>query len=201
MLDEGWYLMSTGDLERELARERNPDADAPPSNAVKLTVEQGLAFRDAGNIPDDKGRTLRLVLRIEGADELTRLDEKRLLYEPDFHERPGWRRSGSKPVNVVPLRASEVSAEEREAWWDRPELKTLEDEWRASGTVEGMRVPAAYRGFVYKTVLSLKAAGLEVTPDSVAGSITRWLSSEESEQLRAALGGDGGESGSAPLGK
>jgi hypothetical protein len=187
MLDEGWYLMSTGDLERELARERNPDADTPPSNAVKLTVEQGLAFRDAGNVPDDEGRTLRLVLRIEGADELTRLDAKRLLYEPDFHERPGWRRSGSKPVNVVPLRAPEVSTEAREAWWDRPELKALEDEWRASGTVEGMRVPAAYRGFVYKTVLSLKAAKKEVTSAAIADSIARWLSPEETERIRSAL--------------
>ncbi len=193
MLDEGWYLMSTRDLERELARERDPDSDVPPSNAVKLTIEQGLAFRDAGNIPDDEGRTLRLVLRIEGPEELSNLDAKRLLYEPDFHERPGWRRPGSKPVNVVPLRAPEVSAEPREAWWDRPELKALEDEWRASGTVAGMRVPGAYRGFVYKTVLSLRASGREITPDTVADSITRWLSPEEAEQIRAALESRGGK--------
>jgi hypothetical protein len=195
MLDEGWYLMSTRDLERELGRVRNPGSDIPPSKAVKLTIEQGLAFRDAGNIPDDEGRTLRLVLRIEGPEELGSLDAKRLLYEPDFHERPGWRRPGSKPVNVVPLRAPEVSAETREAWWDRPELKALEDEWRASGTVAGMRVPGAYRGFVYKTVLSLKAAGKEVTADAVVDSIARWLSPDESEQVRAALKGGRGESG------
>ena len=195
MLDEGWYLMSTRDLERELGRVRNPGSDIPPSKAVKLTIEQGLAFRDAGNIPDDEGRTLRLVLRIEGPEELSSLDAKRLLYEPDFHERPGWRRPGSKPVNVVPLRAPEVSAETREAWWDRPELKALEDEWRASGTVAGMRVPGAYRGFVYKTVLSLKAAGKEVTADAVVDSIARWLSPDESEQVRAALKGGRGESG------
>lgn len=198
MLDEGWYLMSTADLERELARERNPNSDIAPSNALKLTIEQGLAFRDAGNIPDDEGRTLRLVLRIEGADELTNLDAKRLLYEPDFHERPGWRRPGSKPVNVVPLRAPEFSAEPQEAWWDRPELKALEDEWRDFGTVAGMRVPGAYRGLVYKTVLSLQATGRKVTPDAVADSITRWLSPEETEQVRTALKG---ESGSTSPGK
>jgi len=187
MLEEGWYLMSTRDLEMELARVRNPGSDIPRSNAVKLTIEQGLAFRDAGNIPDEESRTLRLVLTIERPEELSNLDAKRRLYEPDFHERPRWRRSGSKPVNVVPLRAPQVSAEAREAWWDRPELKALEDEWRASGTVAGLRVPGAYRGFVYKTVLSLQATGREITPDAVVDSLARWLSPEETEHVRNAL--------------
>lgn len=188
-LDEGWYLMSTDDLERELARVRDPDADTLPSNALKLTIEQALTFRNSGNLPDDEGRTLRLVLRVERAGDLRAFEAKRMLYEPDFHDRPRWRRPGSKPVNVVPLRAPGIAGEPSGPWWDQPELKALEDEWRASGTVAGMPVPGAYRGFVHKTVLSLRAAGREITPDTVADSISRWLSPEETEQLRAALKG------------
>jgi hypothetical protein len=191
-LDEGWYLMSTGDLERELARLRDPDADRSPSNALRLTIEQALAYRDAGNVPDADGRTLRLVLRVEDAGELGSLDAKRMLYEPDFHDRPEWRRPDSKPVNVVPLRAPGVAGEPTGPWWERPELRALEEEWRGTGTVAGMQVPGAYRGFVYKTVLSLRAADKEVTPDAVADSIARWLSSEEAEQVRAALKSESG---------
>jgi len=184
-LEEGWYLMSTPDLERELARFRG--ADLPPSGAVPLSIEEALARRAAGNVPDSEGRTLRLVLHIAGAGDLAALDSKRLLYEPDYHDPPNWRKPGSKPVNVVPLRRRGVAPLTADAWWERPELKALEDEWSRSGTVLGVVVPAAYRGFVYKTALSLRAAGIEITAETLVDSISRWVPAREAESIRAAL--------------
>ncbi len=186
-LREGWYLMSTSDLERELARWRDPSADRGPSNALRLSVEEALAYRNAGNLPDDDGRSLRLVLYVDGPEDLSALQRKRVLYEPDFHDAPRWRREGSKPVNVVPLRKPGVAPSPPEAWWEERDLAALEEEWRTSGRVGGLVVPAEYRGFVYKTVLALKAVGREVTADSVADSIARWLPPFEADRIRAAL--------------
>jgi hypothetical protein len=90
-------------------------------------------------------------------------------------------------VNVVPLRSKNVVGAGDRAWWDDPEVAQLEAEWARSGTVAGMRVSAEVRSFVYKTVLSLRSAGLEVTPRSVADSIARWMSPEQAEQIRQAL--------------
>jgi hypothetical protein len=174
--------MSTADLERVLARRRGVDAPAPES--VRLSVPEALAYRDAGNLPDDRGRTLRLVLHVAGPDDLA---AKRSLYEPDYHDAPSWRRPGSRPVNVVPLREPGAGAVAPDAWWEQPELRALEEEWARSGTVAGIVVPAAYRGFVYKTALSLRGAGIEVTPQSLADSIARWVPADEAEQIRAAL--------------
>lgn len=179
--------MSPADLERELKRWRSPDVQVEPSAAQHLSVEEALAYRDAGNLPDELGRTLRLVLHVKDATELSYLQQKRLAFEPDFHAAPAWRREGSKPVNVVPLRAADVTGSARVAWWDDPDVAELERTWSATGMVDGMPVPAAYRSFVYKTVLSLRAARREVTADSVADSIARWLSPKETEQIRAAL--------------
>jgi hypothetical protein len=186
-LEEGWYLMSASDLERELARMRSPDVETTPSNSVRLSVEDALAYRDAGNLPDEKGRTLRLVLRVEDASELSYLQAKRLMWEPDFHDAPDWRREGSRPVNVIPLRSPGVAARERGPWWEDSDLAPLEDEWRRHGTAAGLSVPASYRGFVYKTVLALRAAGREVSADSVADSIARWLPPAEADRIRDAL--------------
>jgi hypothetical protein len=186
-LEEGWYLMSTRDLEKELARVREPTAATRPSNALRLTTEEALAYRDAGNLTDAAGRSLRLVLRIDDPEQLKHLDRKRLLYEPDFHDAPTWRRAGSNPVNVVPVRAARATREEATTWWDDPEIAELETEWRQRGTVAGLRIPGEYRGFVYKTVLALKAAKREITPDAIADSIARWLSPEETERIRRAL--------------
>lgn len=174
--------MSTSELERLLARRRGVDAPVP--QAVRLSVPEALAIRDAGNLPDDHGRSLRLVLHVAGS---VSLDSKRLVYEPDYHDAPSWRRPGSRPVNVVPLREPDAPAEATEAWWEQPALKTLEEEWARSGTVAGVAVPAAYRGFVYKTALSLRDAGIEVTPETLADSIARWLPVDEAERIRAAL--------------
>lgn len=186
-LSEGWFLMSTRDLELELARWRDPEHPPEDSSARKLSVEEALAYRDAGNLPDDHGRTLRLVLHVESAADLTYLQSKRVLFEPDFHDAPDWRREGSKPVNVVPLRAASVEGTLADAWWDDPELQALEEEWSRTGNVAGIRVPGAYRGFVYKTALALKAAGREVTIDSIVSSVSRWLPSEEVDRLAGAL--------------
>ncbi len=185
-LQEGWYLMSTRDLERELARWRKPGADLPPSKARRLSVPVALAYRDAGNFPDEDGRTLRLVLLVDGPKKLSSLSQRRLLYEPDYHEAPNWRRAGSAHVNVVPLRTSEVAGDPK-PWWEDPQLAALEEEWHANGTVEGLRVPGPYRGFVYKTVIALKATNIPITADAVADSIARWVPSEEAARIRAAL--------------
>jgi hypothetical protein len=48
-------------------------------------------------------------------------------------------------------------------------------------------IPGAYRGFVYKTVVSLRSAGRDVTVDSVADSVARWLEPARVAELRAAL--------------
>ena len=178
--------MSTADLERELARWRDPAADVPPSNARPLSVEEALAYRDAGNLPDEHGRTLRLVLVAQTADEVRTLGKKRARFEPDYHAAPAWRREGSAPVNVVPLRASGVVGDPS-PWWESPDVADLEAEWRATGRIAGLKVPAEYRGFVLKTIVSLREAGLPVTEDSVADSIARWLSREQAAEIRAAL--------------
>jgi hypothetical protein len=186
-LAEGWYLMSTRELEIELARFRSPDAETHPSGAVRVSVEEALAYRDAGNLPDEQGRTLRLVLHVRDETELASLDAKRLAYEPDFHAAPKWRRRDSKPVNVVPLRHRGVGPVTRDPWWEDDDVGALEREWASTGTVAGLVVPAAYRGFVFKTVIALRRAGLEVTPTSVADSVERWLPPDEAARIRAAL--------------
>lgn len=179
--------MSSADLERELKRWREPEAELEPSGAMPLTIEEALEYRNAGNLPDEQGRSLRLVLHVRDAAELSYLQQKRSRFEPDFHDAPDWRRDGSKPVNVVPLRAPEIATEEGSAWWEDPEIAALETKWIGTGTVEGMPVPAEFRSFVYKTVLSLRAAGRAVTADSVADSIARWLPRDQAEQIRSAL--------------
>ena len=179
--------MSPQDLERELKRWRSPGEDVPPSAAQPLSIDDALAYRNGGNLPDELGRSLRLVLHVKDATELSYLQEKRLRYEPDFHAAPDWRVEGSKPVNVVPLRDADVTGATRHAWWEDPEVAELERQWSATGTVGGLAVPAEYRSFVYKTVLALRAAGHPITADSVADSIARWLSPKETEHIRAAL--------------
>jgi hypothetical protein len=185
-LQEGWYLMSTADLEIELARWRHPDEVHPPSNARPLSVAEALEYREAGNLPDELGRTLRLVLIAQNDEELAHLHDRRARYEPDFHQAPAWRRAGSRPVNLVPLRGSGVEGRPR-AWWDDPQVAALEEEWRRTGRMAGLRVPGEYRAFVLKTVLALRSAGLPVTAQTVADSIARWVPALEAERIRAAL--------------
>ena len=187
LLSEGWYLMSLADLERELSRWKNPDSDLSPSGAERLSIEDALAYRDAGNIPDVEGRTLRLVLVVRSLDDLESLNRRRLLYEPDYHSAPEWRREGSARVTVVPLREPHLQSVSPGPWWEDPELAALEHEWETSGTVAGMRVPGAYRGFVYKTVVALRSAGIEVTPQAVCDSVARWLEEPDLRRIREAL--------------
>ena len=186
-LSEGWYLMSVADLERELERLRSPETSLPPSNAERLSVTAALAYRAAGNFPDELDRTLRLVLEVASAEELAHLQVKRLLYEPDFHDAPRWRREGSRPVNVVPLRRPGMEVQAPDTWLEDPQLQALEEEWRATGRVAGMRVPGDYRGFVLKTVLALRSAGREPSPEAVVDSVARWLRAEDVAVLQRAL--------------
>jgi hypothetical protein len=178
-------LMSTAGLERELARWRG-DRAQPPGDVLRITVEEALAYRDRGNLPDAQGRSLRLVLTVGDRHDLEELARKRLVWEPDYHSAPDWRREGSRPVNVVPLRRPRPPSTEV-PWWEMPGVKELDAEWREHGTVGGLETPAELRGFVYKTVLSLRAAGKPVTPDAVADSIARWLPHDEAEAVRAEL--------------
>ncbi|MDQ3981781.1 MAG: hypothetical protein M3271_03765 [Actinomycetota bacterium] len=178
--------MNTADLEKELARWRDPSSGPSPSNALPLSIDEGLAYRDAGNLPDELGRTLRLVLFARDLDEVRGLGTKRAQFEPDYHTAPTWRRTGSVPVNVVPLRSAATGAD-TSPWWETDDVADLEAEWRATGRVAGMAVPAEYRAFVFKTVASLREAGLPIDEDSVADSISRWLSPEQAEEVRAAL--------------
>jgi hypothetical protein len=189
---EGWYLMSTRDLEIELAAERGEETDVQQSDAQPLTAAEALAFRNAGNIPDELNRTLRLVLRIDRPRDAGELRAKRLEYEPDYLEAPSWRGPGSAPVNVVPLAATDTRRKRRAGespatWWNDPQLARLEAEWESTGAVSGVAIPAAYRGFVYKTVLELRAAGRRVTVDAITDSITRWTRPGDAEEIRRAL--------------
>lgn len=195
MLEEGWYLMSVAELETELARVRDPSV--PASGARRLSIEEALALRAAGNVPDDRGRSLRLVLHVRSAQDVRDLSNRRLGYEPDFHEAPTWRVEGSVPINVVPLRLEEVAPVEEREWWSEPGVAELEEEWSRSGTVEGVAVPAAYRSFVYKTVLSLRAAGRPVTVDAITSSVARWLAPDDVASMKRALEGANPREGSA----
>ena len=184
-LQEGWYLMSVADLEIELRRIREPGRVNEPSRAERLSNEAALEYRNAGNLPDEHGRSLRLVLR--GAPES--LGTSRLRFEPDFHRAPSWRRPGSKPVNVVPLpdERPRTDAGTEKAWWEQDDVAGLEAEWNRSGEVAGIVVPGAYRSFVFKTVASLKSADLEVTVDAIVGSVARWLAPDQAAELDRAL--------------
>lgn len=177
--------MSVRDLEIELARLREPDAASITSHAEPLSTEHALAYRDAGNLPDELDRSLRLVL--SGPPET--LAARRLLFEPDFHEEPRWRRPGSKPVNIVPLPEPRTRREPAtaSAWWEQDDVAPLEMEWRRSGTIEGISVPADYRSFVIKTAASLRKAGKEVTVDSILASVARWLAPDQVDELARAL--------------
>ena len=186
-LEEGWYLMSVADLELELALHRG-ETRVERSNALRLSIRDALAYKAAGNIPDELGRSLRLVLLVEDDGDAARLGERRLAWEPDVHDAPTWRRDGSVPVNIVPLRTTAgASRGDRESWLDDPALAALEEEWSVSGAVAGVRVPAEYRGFVYKTVLALKSSGRTVTVATIVDSIERWLGPDDVRALRDAL--------------
>ena len=186
-LTDGWYLMSTADLERELARWRAPETNAEPSHARRLSVAQALEFRDAGNLPDEFDRTLRLVLRIDDTGELANLEERRLEFEPDYQDAPTWRREGSRPINVVPLRRPGIEPVTEGAWWENPELAELEREFADRGSAAGVRVPGEYCGFIFKTVLSLRSQGSEVNPTTISDSIARWLSPEDAARIAREL--------------
>jgi hypothetical protein len=139
-------------------------------------------------VPDARGRSLRLVLHVRDDAEAARLSERRLSWEPDFHDAPDWRRDGSVPVNVVPLRLpGRAATSSDESWLEDPDLAALEEEWRTTGSVAGIRVPGDYRGFVYKTVLALQAGGRTVTVDAIVNSVARWLGEKDVDELRSTL--------------
>ena len=173
--------MSTRELEQVLDAWRRGEHDVEVGHA--LTVDAALARRDSGNLPDESDRSLRLILFVD--DEP--LERKRLRWEPDFHEAPEWRREGSRPVNIVPLRTSPGTPAEGGPWWEIPRVQELETEWRSSGSVAGLDVPAEYRSFVFKTVIALQDAGREVTIDSIGDSIARWLSPEDARRVKGSL--------------
>lgn len=185
MLEEGWYLMDVAALERELRRFRTGEGPAG-ENVEPLTIEQALAYRNAGNVPDELGRTLRLVLHVGDRDALESLDAKRLHYEPDHLDAPTWRREGSKPVNVVPFRSPEVRGAPR-AWWEDERMAEFEREWAQTGMVAGVTVPGEWRSFVYKTVAALTDAGRPVTVDSIVGAIERWVTPDQAAEIRLSL--------------
>jgi len=186
-LADGWYLMSTQDLERELARWRAPESDVGESNALGVTIQEALKFRNAGNLPDEFDRTLRLVLRVDDTQDLERLAERRLEFEPDYQDAPTWRREGSRPINVVPLRRPGVAPVSTAPWWEDAELAALEREFVEESTAGGVRVPGEYRGFIFKTIVALRSQGREVTPETIADSVARWLPEESAARIAREL--------------
>ncbi|MFN2526163.1 MAG: hypothetical protein ABR505_07855 [Actinomycetota bacterium] len=184
VVEEGWYLMSAAELERVLRRAAN--SEIRPA-LKKLSIAEALAYRNSGNLPDEHDRSLRLILHVRAPEDLKGLQTRRLGFEPDFHEAPTWRRAGSRPVNIVPLRVADFEMTGPDAWWDDEDLKHLEEEWSSTGMVRGVRVPKGYRGFVYKTVLELERAGVAVTAAAIADSVARWLPPDQTEELRRVL--------------
>jgi hypothetical protein len=178
---EGWYLMSTPELEQALSAWRRGDRD--DEFGVALSTEDAIARRNGGNLPDEVDRSLRLVLFVDEEP----LEKKRIRWEPDFHDAPTWRREGSRPVNVVPLRSPDAPAGDGRPWWEMPGVEALEEEWRKHGSVAGVEVPPEYRSFVFKTVIALREAGREISPDAIADSVSRWVSAEDAEKIRSAL--------------
>ena len=185
-LREGWYLMSPRDVEIELRRLRS-GVETEPSHAVPLEMRAALRYRDEGNLPDELDRSLRLVLYVESAADLLALDRKRARFEPDHHEAPRWRRPGSRPVNVIPVRKHDIAPRSIGTWLDDEDVGAMERRWLVDGTVAGIRVPAEYRSFVYKTALALEASGRAVTISSITDSLERWLPPEDVERIRSAL--------------
>ena len=185
MIVEGWYLLNTAELE-ELLATRRAGEERLPEGARNLSQEEALAYRAAGNLPDEQDRSLRLVLRVDSDEDLRDLESKRARFEPDYLDAPTWRRAGSRPVNVVPLRAEEVHGAPQ-PWFEDPALAALEREWQETGRVAGVIVPEDYRSFVFKTVLSLRRAGRDVTAAAIADGVTRWLSESDAQKVRAAL--------------
>jgi hypothetical protein len=185
---DGWYLMTPDEVAREVNKWKTSPERAF-AGLTKLSVDEAIAFRNAGNVPDASGRSLRLVITVDPAAGVDSVAERRVTFEPDFHEAPDWRRPGSKPVNVVPLRerSSSPSAQDEGAWWDDAQIAPLEAEWKARGTVAGLPVPGEFRSFVYKTVIALQAAGKQITADSVADSVARWVPPKDADRLREAL--------------
>jgi hypothetical protein len=186
MLQDGWYLMSTTSLVRLLEAFRRGDETYEADDIEPLPVADALAFRNAGNLPDDQERTLRLVLRVDSKEDLHSLDERRLALEPDYLDPPAWRREGSKPVNVVPLRAADVKGTAR-PWWDDPAAGALESEWQAAGVIDGVIVPGEFRSFIFKSVIALRQAGKPVTSESILGALERWLTADQVEEIREAF--------------
>lgn len=173
--------MSTPELERALAAWRRGESSVEPG--VPLSVEAALARRDDGNVPDENDRSLRLVLFVDEEP----LERKRLRWEPDFHEAPGWRGEGSRPVNVVPLRSADSPQGDARPWWEMRGVEALEEEWRRDGSILGIEVPGEYRSFVFKTIIALQDAGRDVTPDAIGDSIARWLRPDDVQKIRSSL--------------
>lgn len=176
--------MSSAEIEAELARLRDPLR--APSGARRLATEEALARRDAGNRPDERGRSLRLVLHNDRPGVPGAVEARRLAFEPDYHDAPRWRRPGSVPVTVVPLPVAARRAPP-ESWLDDPALAALESEWLATGAIAGLVIPGELRGFVFKTVLALRAGGKEVSARTVSDSIARWVPPRIADEIRAAL--------------
>ena len=58
--------------------------------------------------------------------------------------------------------------------------------WKES-TAGGVRVPGEYRGFIFKTIVALRSQGREVTPETIADSIARWLPEESAARIAREL--------------
>jgi hypothetical protein len=178
---EGWYLMNVSELESALAAWRARDHAA--EFGIPLSVGEAIDRRNEGNHPDADDRSLRLVLFVDAEP----LERKRLRWEPDFHEAPTWRTENSRPVNVVPLRAQTAERSGPGPWWEEDRVEELETEWRRTGSVAGIEVPADYRSFVFKTVIALRDSGRDVTPETIGDSIARWLSPEDARKIKDSL--------------
>ena len=94
-------------------------------------------------------------------------------------------------MNVIPVGLRHEGRQR--PWWEDEAVAELESEWKERGTIAGVRVPSAYRSFVYKTVIALRASELPVTARTIADSAARWLPERDAEELRQALLEENGE--------
>ena len=186
--------MNLEELEQELRRARG--GSAPPSGAPRLSTEQALEFRNSGNLPDASGRSLRLVLHVSEPPQPGALEKRRLEFEPDYHEDPVWRTEASRPVHIVPLRATRRRSSESPAWYEEPHVAELEAEWQRTGAISGVNIPGDLRGFLYKTILALRSAGKAVSVQTLSASVARWLQPDDAARISDALRRANPEAGS-----
>ena len=66
-------------------------------------------------------------------------------------------------------------------------MAELEAQWQRTGAVSGVNIPGDLRGFLFKTILALRAAGKEISVEALSASVSRWLQPDDVARIGDAL--------------